>query len=93
MEGDRNGVWGLAGEVEEASLLSVFEKSAQVRENDMRPDEGRDSAQLPVEVLPTQSPLCCVEQDTVPSLQPDFCVPSCFGNFPAKSWRGSELDC
>jgi len=43
MEGDRNGVWGLEGEVEEASLLSV-ERAARGRENDMWPDEGRDSA-------------------------------------------------
>ena len=92
MEGDRNAAWGLVGEVEEASLLSV-ERAARGRENDMWPDEDRDSAQSPVAALPIQRPLCCVEQDSALSLQPDFCEPSCFGSCPAKSWRGSELDC
>ena len=93
MEGDRNVVWGRAVEVEEASLLSV-ERAAQGRENERWPDVDRDSARLPAAALPTRpAPLCCVEQDSVPSLQPDFCEPSCFGSCPAKSWRGSELDC
>ena len=92
MAGDRNVVSGLVGEVEAAWLLSV-ERAARGRENDMWPDEGRDSARSPVEVQLTRPPLCCVEQDSALSWLPDFCEPSCFGSCPVNLWRGSELDC
>ena len=66
MEGDRNVVSGLVGEVEEVWLLSV-ERAARGRENDTWRDEGTDSAQSPVEVQPARPPLYCVEQDSAPS--------------------------
>ena len=80
------------GEVGEDLLLSV-ERSAPGRETDTWHDADTDSAQSPVEALLTPPLLCCGVQDSVPSWQPDFSEPSCFGSCLEKLWKESERDC